>query len=168
MNSYGKKKTRWSSAALAAGTVSPPRGRRYILSAIEVVFASRSMAHLTGRSRVFVSFLMCRVYHKRKITVGFLEAFRSTGARQDAETLHGIDPGLIIVRVAQLRRPLGAFHQQLSSTPRHCAGKEKTQRGFPLSTRSLFHMRIYWLPVDLLTVLPCCAQDAPLSVFFYT
>ncbi len=44
-------------AANAAGTVLPPRGGRRIFSAIKVVFASRSMAHLIGRSRVFVSFL---------------------------------------------------------------------------------------------------------------
>jgi hypothetical protein len=60
-----------------------------------------------------------------KIAVGVMAALRSTGARQHAETLHGIYPGLIIVRVAQFRRPLGTFHQQLSSTPRHRVGKAK-------------------------------------------
>jgi hypothetical protein len=35
-----------------------------------------------------------------KMTVGIMAAFRLKGARQHAETLHGIDPGLIIVRVA--------------------------------------------------------------------
>ena len=33
------------------------------------------------------------------------------GAWQPAETLRGIVPGLIIIRVAPLRRPLGTFHQ---------------------------------------------------------
>jgi hypothetical protein len=37
--------------------MSPPRGGQFILSAIEVDFASRSISHLTGRSRVFISFL---------------------------------------------------------------------------------------------------------------
>jgi hypothetical protein len=41
---------------VAADTVSPPRGGRLILSAIEVAFASRSMVHLTGRSRVVIPF----------------------------------------------------------------------------------------------------------------
>jgi hypothetical protein len=59
------------------------------------------------------------------VAVGFMAAFRSTGARQYAKTLHGIDPGLIIVRVAQFRRPLRTFHQKLSSTPRHRVGKAK-------------------------------------------
>jgi hypothetical protein len=36
------------------------------------------------------------------------------GARQHFESLHGIVPGLFVVRVAKFRRPLGAFHQQLS------------------------------------------------------
>ena len=36
--------------------MSPPRGGRRILSAIEVVFASRSMLHLSRRSRVFIHF----------------------------------------------------------------------------------------------------------------
>jgi hypothetical protein len=31
------------------------------------------------------------------------------GARQHFETLHGIVPGLFIVRVAPFRRPLGTF-----------------------------------------------------------
>jgi hypothetical protein len=63
-----------------------------------------------------------------KMTVGVMAAFRSTDARQHVETLHGIDPGLIIIRVALFRQPLGTFHQQLSSTPRHRAGKKKVVR----------------------------------------
>jgi hypothetical protein len=43
-------------AALSAKTVSPLRGGRCILSAIEVVFASRRMVYLTGKSRVFILF----------------------------------------------------------------------------------------------------------------
>ncbi len=74
-------------------------------------------------------------------------AFRLTGAWQHAEMLHGIDSGLIIVSVAQFRRPLGTVHQQLSATPRHRVGKAKTQCGFPQSTRKLFHVRTFWLPV---------------------
>ncbi len=35
------------------------------------------------------------------------------GARPHFETLHGIVPGLFIVRVAPFRQPLGTFHQQL-------------------------------------------------------
>ncbi len=62
----------------------PPRGERRILSAIEVVFASRSMVYLTGRSRVFIEagslFLFrCAVYTMRdKMAVGAAAAFRST------------------------------------------------------------------------------------------
>ncbi len=54
-------------AALAAGAVSPPGGGRSILSAIEAAFASSSMVHLIGRSRVSIPFFfcMCRVYHAR-------------------------------------------------------------------------------------------------------
>ena len=60
------------------------------------------MVYLTGRSRVVNPFYMCRaVYTMRgQMAVGLLAAFRSTGARQHVETLHGIDSGLIIVRVA--------------------------------------------------------------------
>jgi hypothetical protein len=84
------------------------------------------MVHLTGRSLVFIHF-ECAVYTMRgKMTVGFMAAFRSTGARQRVETLYGIDPGLIIVRVAPFCRLLGTFHQQLSSTPRHRVGRAKT------------------------------------------
>ncbi len=69
----------------------------------------------------------CAVYTMRdQMIVGIMTAFRSTGARQHVETLHRIDPGRIIVRVAPFHRPLGIFHQQLSSTPRHRFGKEKT------------------------------------------
>ncbi len=39
-----------------AGKVSPPRSGRRILSAIEVVSASRSMVYITRRSRVFIHF----------------------------------------------------------------------------------------------------------------
>jgi hypothetical protein len=41
-------------AALTVGTALPPRGGRCILSVINVVSASRSMAHLIGGSRVFI------------------------------------------------------------------------------------------------------------------
>ncbi len=82
------------------------------------------------------------------MAVGVMAAFRSAAARQDAETLHCIDSGLIIVRVASFRRPLVTFHQQLSSTQRHRVGKAKTQCGFPQSTISLLHVRVSWLPVD--------------------
>ncbi len=55
------------------------------------------------------------VYTMRgQMAVGFMAAFRSTGSRQDAEAVHGIGPGLITVPVAQVRRPLVTFHQQLS------------------------------------------------------
>ncbi len=52
---------------------------------------------------------------------------RSTGARQHAETLHGIDPGLIIV--FKWRNFVGRsalFTNSFSSTPRHRVGKAKT------------------------------------------
>jgi hypothetical protein len=111
---------------LTAGVVLLPRGGRCILSAMEVVFASLSMAHFTERSQVFVYFWTCREYHARQMAVGFMAAFRSAGSRQDFETLPGIDPGLIIVRVAQFHRPLFVFHQQLSWTTRHRFGGAKT------------------------------------------
>ena len=41
-------------------------GERRILSAIEVVFASRSMAYITGRSRVFIPFYVPCNYARRK------------------------------------------------------------------------------------------------------
>ncbi len=47
---------------------------------------------------------------------------RSTGARQHAETLHGIDPGL--------------------------------------NTRSLYHVRTFWLPVDFTYGLRLCSSPA--------
>jgi hypothetical protein len=76
------------------------------------------MVYLIGQSRVFIHlYLRQAVYTMRgQIAVGVMAAFRSTGARQHAETLHGIDSGLIIVRVAQFRRPLGTF---TSSFRRH-------------------------------------------------
>ncbi len=40
---------------------------------------------------------MCRVYHARQNDIGIMAAFRSTGVRQHAETLHGIDPDLTVV-----------------------------------------------------------------------
>ena len=85
------------------------------------------MVHLTGRSRIPIPFYMCRAVYtiRGEMAVGIMAAFRSTGARQHAETLHGIDPGLMIVRVAQFRQPLGTNHQQLSSTPRHRVGIAK-------------------------------------------
>ncbi len=69
------------------------------------------------------------------MTVGIMAAFRSTGVRQHVETLHGIKPGLIIVRFGPFPRPLGTFHQQLSSAPRHRVGKAKTLCGFPQFTQ---------------------------------
>ena len=45
---------------------SPPRGERRILSAIEVVSASRSMAHITGRSRVLIPFYVPCNHARRK------------------------------------------------------------------------------------------------------
>ncbi len=50
----------------AAGTVSPPRGGRRILSAIEVVSASRSMVYIAGRSRVFIPFYVPCNHVRRK------------------------------------------------------------------------------------------------------
>ncbi len=55
-------------------TASSPRGERCILSAIEVVSASRSMACITGRSRVFIHF-MCRVTMRVAKIVVETEAF---------------------------------------------------------------------------------------------
>ncbi len=52
-----EKKKKKRARRLGGGeTASLPTGERCILSAIEVVSASRSMAYLTGRSRVFISF----------------------------------------------------------------------------------------------------------------
>ncbi len=48
-----------------------------------------------------------------KMTVGATAAFRSTVFEHKFETLYEIVPGLIIVRVAPFRRPLGTVHQQL-------------------------------------------------------
>ena len=45
---------------------------------IEVVFASRSMVLLTGRSRVFIHFLMRRVHHAPQMAVGATEAICPT------------------------------------------------------------------------------------------
>ncbi len=47
-------------------TALPPRGERRILSAIEVVAASRSMVYLTGRSQVFVPFYVPCNHVRRK------------------------------------------------------------------------------------------------------
>jgi hypothetical protein len=60
------------------------------------------------------------------------------GVRQKVETLHGIVPGLFIVRVAPFRRPLGMFHRKLLSSPQHRDGKAKIESYllfiFPKST----------------------------------
>ncbi len=48
------------------------------------------------------------------MAVGVTQAFLLGGTQQlsrHTETLHGVAPGLIIVRVATVRRPLGTFHQ---------------------------------------------------------
>jgi hypothetical protein len=47
-------------------TALPPRGERRILSAIEVVSASRRMVYITGRSRVFVPFYVPCNHMRRK------------------------------------------------------------------------------------------------------
>ncbi len=95
----------------------------------------------------FLFLYECAVYTMRsQMAVGIVKAVRSTGARQHAETLRGIDPGLIIVRVEPFRRPLGTFHQQLSLTPRPRFGKTKYKCGFPQSTRSLLLVRTFLTP----------------------
>ena len=48
------------------GQASPPRGERRILSAIEVLSALRSMAHITGRSRAFIPFYVPCNHARRK------------------------------------------------------------------------------------------------------
>ncbi len=60
------------------GTASPPRGGRRILSAIAVVFTSRSMVYSTWRSRVFILFIRAVYTMRRKMTVGATAAFCST------------------------------------------------------------------------------------------
>jgi hypothetical protein len=61
------------------------------------------------------------------MTVGAIEAFCSGGARQHAKTLHGIVPGLFIVRVGPFRRPLGTCHQQLYRHRDIVTGKQSTE-----------------------------------------
>ncbi len=90
-------------------TASPPRGEQRILSAIDVVFASRSMLYLTGRSRVFILFYMYRVHHAPQNDRWCYCSLSLDGSRQHFERLHGIVPGLIIVGVASFRQPLGTF-----------------------------------------------------------
>ncbi len=86
------------------------------------------------------------------MTVGVMAAFRSTGARQHVETLHVIGPEVIIVLMEPFRRPLGTFHQQISSTPRHRVGKKKTQCGFPQLLEAYFTCEPFGSPLILLTV----------------
>ncbi len=84
-----------------------------MLSAIEVVFASRSMVYFTGRSRVFIPLYMYRVHHAPQNDRLCYSSLLLDGARQHFETLNGIVPGLIIVRMPPFCRPLSTVHQQL-------------------------------------------------------
>jgi hypothetical protein len=65
-----------------------------------------------------------------KIALDIMAAFRSTGARQNAEALHTaltpVSSSFDVVRVEPFHRPLGTFHQHLLSTPRHRVGKAAT------------------------------------------
>ena len=64
------------------------------------------------------------------------------GVRQHVETLHGIVPGLFIVRVAPFRRPLGTFHQQLHRHRGIVTAKQNIESyllfNFPKSTLMVF------------------------------
>jgi hypothetical protein len=71
------------------------------------------MADLTGRSQVFISFYMSQIHHAPQNDRWFYCSLSLDGARQHLETLHGIVPYRIIVRVAPLLWPLGTFHQLL-------------------------------------------------------
>ena len=129
----------------------PPRGEQRILSAIEVVSASRSMAYISGRSRVFVPFL-CRVTMCVAKIVVEIEAF--FGRR--------CSKGMLRRCTAYRHSP--AHHRSsgtISSTARHLffnnfhrVGEAKRGVAFPQSARSLFHVRVKILgfPMLLLTV----------------
>ena len=95
----------------------------------------------------------CAVYTMRdRMIVGIMAAFCSTGARQHAETSHGIGLGLIIVRVAPFCWPLGAFHKKLSSMPRHRVGKVKRSVASLNLPEACFTCEPFGSPLILLTV----------------
>ena len=105
------KKIRWSSPLQAAGSVAAYR--RPTLTAVKVFFrrAARSLELGEAGSSLLIK---CAVYTLRIDMAAWCYGNLSLdGARQHFETLHGIGPGFIIVRVAPFRRPLGTFHPQL-------------------------------------------------------
>ena len=72
-----------------------------------------------------------------------MAAFRSTGTQQHVETLRGTDLGLIIVRVAPFRRPLGIF----SSTTFIVSAKQNVVwLSLNLSEAYFTCESIFWLP----------------------
>jgi hypothetical protein len=75
-------------------------------------FFSFSSLGEAGSSLLFF-FLVCRLNNAQQNSRWFYGSLSSGGAWQHAETLHGIVPGIIIVRVAPFCRPLGTFHKQL-------------------------------------------------------
>ncbi len=82
-----------------------------------------------------------------------MAAFRSTGSRQHSKTLYGIDSGLIIVRVAPLCRPLGAF--VISSFRRHrhiVSAKQKRSAASLNLPESYFKCEPASSPLILLTI----------------
>jgi hypothetical protein len=97
--SHIKKNNVGPPSPFAAGTASPPRSGRRIFSAIELVFASRSMVYLIGQSRVFIPFYMGRVHHAPKNGRWCYSSLSLDGFRPHFETLNCIVPVLIIVRV---------------------------------------------------------------------
>jgi hypothetical protein len=66
-------------AVCGGGRMLSPRGGRRILLVVEVVFESRGIVFVTGRSQFFIRFRMCRVpLLRREMTVSITSAFRST------------------------------------------------------------------------------------------
>ncbi len=96
------KKRGWNVHIRLRSPVSPSRGGQRILS----VFVTRSTVCLTGRSRIFIPFMMRRVHLAP-------QSYRWCYGRQHLETLHDIVPDFLIVQVAPIFRPLGTFQQQL-------------------------------------------------------
>ena len=113
------------------------------------------MVHLTWRRQVFGSF-QCAVYTIRgKMTAGIMAAFCSAGARQHAETLNGIDPGLITFRVAPFRWPLVNFHQHSNSFRRNrdiVSAKQKRSAASLNAPETYFTCEPFCSPLILLAV----------------
>ncbi len=100
---------------MAAGDGVATRGRAtYLLGGKGGIFRRAARFLLLGEAEAVPSLIFkCTVFFlyilRFDLVIGVLGRLSLDGARQHFETRHGCIPGLIIVRMAPIRRPLGTF-----------------------------------------------------------